>query len=49
MFLSPVSGVYAEDQLLTAEPVQPRVALRYSFRDSTGSEGPWIPFRGPLP
>ncbi|MGA2640562.1 MAG: chitobiase/beta-hexosaminidase C-terminal domain-containing protein, partial [Spirochaetia bacterium] len=48
MFVSPVSGVYAEDQLLTVEPVQPRVTLRYSFRDSTGAEGPWIPFRGPL-
>jgi hypothetical protein len=48
MFLSPVSGVYAEDQQLTAEPVQPQVTLRYSFRDSSGAEGPWIPFRGPL-
>ena len=48
MLITPVSGVYAEDQLLAAEPVQPQVTLRYSFRDTTGAEGPWIPFRGPL-
>ena len=48
MFISPVSGVYADDQILAAEPVQPQVRLRYSFRDSAGAEGPWIPFRGPL-
>ncbi|MGO9309268.1 MAG: chitobiase/beta-hexosaminidase C-terminal domain-containing protein [Spirochaetia bacterium] len=48
MLVSPASGVYAEDQLLAVEALQPGVTLRYSFRDATGAEGPWIPFRGPL-
>jgi hypothetical protein len=48
LLVSPVSGVYAEDQVLSAETAEPRLTLRYSFRDTSGAEGPWIPFRGPI-
>ncbi len=48
MLVSPVSGVYGQDQRLTIEPAGPGLSLRYSFRDQSGAEGPWIPLRGPL-
>jgi hypothetical protein len=48
MLVSPVSGAYAEDQLLTVEMALPGFGVHYSFRDQSGAEGPWIPLRGPL-
>jgi len=48
MLVSPVSGVYGQSQLLTVEAAGPGLGLRYSFRDQSGAEGPWIPLRGPL-
>jgi hypothetical protein len=48
LFLSLISGTYAQDQSLRAEPVGPRASLRYSIRDPDGAEGPWVPFREAL-
>ncbi len=48
ILLTPVSGAYATDQLLTVEAVEPRLSLRYSFREPDGTEGPWISYREPL-
>ena len=48
IFLSVISGVYAQDQVLRVEPVGPQTSLRYSIRDTDGAEGPWVPFREAL-
>jgi hypothetical protein len=48
IFLSVISGVYAQDQLLRAEQVGPQISLRYSIRDPDGAEGSWVPFREAL-
>ena len=44
----PSSGVYSADQRLEVESAEPGLTLRYSFRDSSGAPGPWIPLRAAL-
>ncbi len=41
-------GTYASNQTLVVTLKAPDVVLRYGFRASDGSEGPWIPWREPL-
>ncbi len=48
VFLSLISGTYAQDQTLSIEPAAPMITLRYSIREIDGSEGPWVRFREPL-
>ena len=46
LFLSLVSGAYAEDQKRAIEPVGPHIAVRHSFRDSDGGGGAVDPLSG---
>jgi hypothetical protein len=48
IFLSLISGTYVQDQILSIEPVGSMITLRYSIRESDGTEGPWVRFREPL-